>query len=675
MMAGFAFRKNTIFNWDGVRFRVREIPPDADMLIEACDTGEMKLTPLATLLEEYARGRLSACVDEQELRVAKATYGRPLEDLAKPLRDAAKRRLHYVNAIAANGYPTFTKEYLAPLLGAAAEEIQDARIPSVSSVFRWFKSYQRAQKDARALIPRFDLRGSRKKRQSERLLQLLDDAIAEALKASPRANVPNIHARLTAKVEVANRQTVNTEQLRVPSIRTTYRLLLSAEAYEMACLRNGKAAAIRRFRIVRGGVKTTRILERVEIDHTPLDLFLIDERTWLPLGRPTLTMLIDCFSRMPVGYYLSFSPPSTAAVVGAIRHAVLPKTLSSEVIPNLPIENDWPVYGLFEIIVCDNALEFHGVDLEGVAFDLGMTLLFCPKHEPRFKGVVERYLKTINYFFAHQLPGTSMARLHERGDYDPLKHALLTFGEFKQIFEKWLVDVYAASPHRGIETTPRRRWEEGLAVHTPHLPSDLRALQRRIGQTAERKLRRTGLELHGIFYNSDELGLILRRYGEGVTVRVVFDPEDLGEVQVWGPDDTDPIAVRAVDFAFAAGLTLRQNKLIRETAAAAGEEATDRAALQRARESINAVVTELMGSRKLRARSRSAALRGISSAKPENPVVPPSTNASAPLLKARAAKPKAPASPPVKVVVAKEIDGLPPLLTAFDLPRCGGKRS
>ncbi|MEL4419744.1 integrase, partial [Shewanella algae] len=72
-------------------------------------------------------------------------------------------------------------------------------------------------------------------------------------------------------------------------------------------------------------VQTTRILERVEIDHTPLDLFLVDDRTGLPCGRPTLTMCLDHFSKMPLGYHLSFSAPSLGAVIGALRHAVLPK--------------------------------------------------------------------------------------------------------------------------------------------------------------------------------------------------------------------------------------------------------------------------------------------------------------------------------------------------------------
>lgn len=79
-------------------------------------------------------------------------------------------------------------------------------------------------------------------------------------------------------------------------------------------------------------------------------------------------------------------------------------------------------------MVVDNGMEFHGNDLDSVAYDLGIRIQFCPKHQPRFKGVVERYLGTCNRFFAHQLPGTSLSRWHLRGDYDPLKHAVLIIG-------------------------------------------------------------------------------------------------------------------------------------------------------------------------------------------------------------------------------------------------------
>jgi len=426
----------------------------------------------------------------------------------------------------------------------------------------------------------------------------------------------------------------------------------------MATMREGKVAADRRYKIVRSAVQPTSILERVEADHTPLDLFVIDERTWLPTGRPTLTVLIDKFSRFPLGYYLSFAAPSAAAVVGALRHAILPKALSAAALPQLPFEKDWPCYGVPMRLVVDNGLEFHGKDLEGIANDLGMVIEYCPRRTPRFKGAVERFLKTINYFFAHQLPGASFARFHQRGDYDPQEQALITFAELKQILEKWIVDVYAETPHRGIGTTPRARWTEGVTAYTPELPASPAALQLRIGQHARRRLRRTGIELNGLHYSGNGLQTILRRYGEGVEVRLVFDPDDLGVVQVWGPDDDEPMSVRAVDFSYADGLSLRQHDLIRQTVRERGESAVDNAALQRGRAGIAATVETLMVDRKQKARHRAAAIRGISSVQPSGrtpiPAAPAPQRASAP--------PR-----PAKTAVPPKTPSLPKILKAFQM--------
>lgn len=287
--------------------------------------------------------------------------------------------------------------------------------------------------------------------------------------------------------------------------------------------------------------------------------------------------------------------------------------------------------------------------------------MFCPKRQPRFKGAIERYLKTINYHFAHQLPGTSFARFHQRGDYDPQKCALLTLGEFKHLFEKWVVDVYAQTKHSGIGTTPWRRWHEGLAAQEPRLPADLRVLQQRIGLSASRKLRRSGFELHGIRYNDGSLGHILRRYGEGVQIRIVFDPEDLGEVQVWGPDDADPISVQALDLSYAKGLTQRQNELIRQFVREEGASIEDAAALQRARRDIAQSVSELMTSRKQKARHRSAAMRGISSSQPNG-----TTGAiDLPSPSTRQLTQKRPAT---SATASAEIADMPVILPAFRIP-------
>ena len=659
-MAGFAFRKNSTFDWNGVTFRVREIPPNDELLIEAVSTGAMSVVPRAQLLMEFAEGRLGATPAHLAPTANAKVFSRPLDELPEKVRAEATRRLHYLRAIEAEGTPIFTRAYLDPILKRVCTDIGDAAPPSPSTFYRWYRRHLSTGGDTRALIPRFDRRGSRGAKQPDKVMLLLAEATADAFKASPAASGLGIHSRLVAKLNAANQSLPTAEHLMAPSLRTTYRLLKRADAYEMVVLRDGKASADRRFRVVKAGVRTSRILQIVEIDHTPLDLFLIDERTWLPLGRPTLTMLLDKHSRMPLGYYLSYGAPSAAAVVGAMRHAILPKIVGGNALPNLVIDNDWPCYGIPEILVVDNGLEFHGIDLAGIANDMGMTIQFCPKREPRFKGAVERYLKTINYHFAHQLPGTSLARFHLRGDYDPLAHSLITFGEFKQIFEKWLLDIYAATVHRGIGTTPRALWSQGLAVCTPELPESTALLQRRFGQNTARRVRKSGFELNGIRYSDETLLPVLRRYGEGVQVRVVFDPEDLGTVQVWGPDDTDPVPVRAVDYEYAKGLTVRQNDLIRQLVREAGEEAQDLQAVHRARQALVTEVEALMTSRKLKARQRSAAIRGISSSKPEQPEA--LVASSAPKNEAKPSNARAEVAAEVKSPIP-----LPAILEAFEM--------
>jgi putative transposase len=528
----------------------------------------------------------------------------------------ANRRHHYLQALYAEGPPKFTREYLGPIISNAAKAANDTSPPSSITVYRWHRRYQRA-KDARALIPRYDRRGARHSKQSDIVLNLVAEAVTDAFRASPLATGADIHSRVITKINRENQSRIGSERLKVPALRTTYRLLGRASSYELCALREGKAAADRRFRIIKAGVQTTRILERVEVDHTPLDLFLLDDETWLPHGRPILTMAIDHFSRMPLGYYLSFGAPSAAAVVGALRHAVLHKTPAQSIPALVHAENKWLCYGIPEALIVDNGLEFLGATLESIAMDLRIRIEFCPARQPRFKGVVERFLKTINYHFAHQLPGTSFARFYQRGDYDPEKHALLTLAEFNQIFEKWILDVYAQRIHRGIGTTPMQKWKEGIKLHEPELPANRDLLLRRIGQITERKLRADGIELKGFRYNGDELSSILRAYGAGVSVRVAYDPEDLGEIQVWGPDDEDPVSVRALNYELAKGLTVRQNALIRELAREANKGICNEAAVQRAREELVEAVEKLANSRAQKSRQRSGAIRGLSSTKPE----------------------------------------------------------
>ena len=615
-MQRFCLRKNLAFSWNGVAHRVERLQHNGEALIERIRDGVLLLVAKEQLLKDYASGAIAVTPPTESVRTALEKFSRPLDELPEQVRAEAKRRWSYVQEFMKSLSPQTTADFLAPLIQQVAAHIGDNAPPSPTTLYRWYLRY-RVSRDTRSLLPRFDRRGPKTSRQDQIILDLVSGAAAEAFKASPLATMSAIYTRFVAKVADLNRRTLHAAPVHLPSERTVYRLLAKRHVFELSTLREGSRLANNRFRLAGAGERSTDILERVEIDHTPLDLFLIDERTWLPLGRPTLTVVQDHFSRMPLGYYLSFGGPSVAAVMGALRHAILPKIPVTQTLPQLPVNSAWPCFGVPDVIVMDNGLEFLSQDLESVAFDLGIQLIFCPKREPWFKGRIERYLKTINYFFAHQLPGTSFSRYHQRGDYDPLKHALITLGEFKHIFEKWLLDIYAQSLHKGIATTPRAKWDEGALRREPTLPAEVQMINRRIGHVTERSLRRDGIRLDGVRYNGEAANQILRAYGVGVKVRVVSDAEDLGDIEIWGPESQTPVSVPAVHYAYAKGLTKLQNECVQTQLREKGRAAVDIDTLQQAKYAIAQSVQSLMLSRKQRDRRKAAAIRGMSSNHPQ----------------------------------------------------------
>ena len=60
---------------------------------------------------------------------------------------------------------------------------------------------------------------------------------------------------------------------------------------------------------VPGTLSTARPLEIVQIDHTKADIFVVDEKSRKPIGRPWLTLAMDVFSRMVTGFYLMTCSP------------------------------------------------------------------------------------------------------------------------------------------------------------------------------------------------------------------------------------------------------------------------------------------------------------------------------------------------------------------------------
>lgn len=139
-----------------------------------------------------------------------------------------------------------------------------------------------------------------------------------------------------------------------PSWRTVKARLREIDARTRA-QRRGDKLIMAATKAVPGKYRASRPLEIVQVDHTKVDVIVVDEETRKPIGRPWLTLAMDVFSRMVTGFYLTMDPPSRLSISLCLLHAVYDKTAW---LKDRMIEEDWPSAGLPETIHVDNGADF-----------------------------------------------------------------------------------------------------------------------------------------------------------------------------------------------------------------------------------------------------------------------------------------------------------------------------
>ena len=109
--------------------------------------------------------------------------------------------------------------------------------------------------------------------------------------------------------------------LKSPHRRTIERRLGDLDLRHRA-QRRGETRTVKATTAVPGTLSTSRPLEIVQIDHTKADIFVVDEETREPIGRPWLTLAMDVFSRMVTGFYLTMDAPSRLSTSLCLLHSV-----------------------------------------------------------------------------------------------------------------------------------------------------------------------------------------------------------------------------------------------------------------------------------------------------------------------------------------------------------------
>lgn len=563
------FRQDQILQVASDYCRVVEVT-DSGVMLRSAKHGKLREESEAALLALYAKGELvftnlDALPAEIGEQLSPPRPGRSLDDYSEPLRKEAYLRWKYLSALCPGDVLVCPKAQLPEHLERLAKELNPGGdAPSVQSFYRWRRRYRVSGGDIRSLVSRTDLRGQRPKADyPERLIEIINDGIQRVYLNRQAETKVALRDWIHAEIKRENLKRPKEEALPLVTMKVIQRILNQHDQYVILKRRYGDRIARQRLAMFSRGPQCARVLQRVEVDNSPLDIVVIDEVTRLVLGRPWITAMVDRYSRMLIGFHISFRRPSLESVLRCLKHALLPKSYLKEKFP--AIKQEWPCFGRIEQLVCDNGLEFHDRDLEAACADLGIHLIYCEPRAPFLKGVIERFLKTLNYSLTHGLPGTTFAKYDKRGDYKTEANAVLTLEELNEVLHRWIVDIYAQEFHRGIDGAPLTRWKEGVREHPPTLVPDPNQLRVYLSSVETRQLDKDGVQLKGLNYSAPELALI-RGTRKSVKVTVRYDPDDLGTIHVLDPFRNEYVEVPCTQFEYATGLRIEQHELIRKRA-------------------------------------------------------------------------------------------------------------
>lgn len=499
-------------------------------------------------------------IDEQSLanmgNVIYLVTPRDLSTYPSKIQEIAKRRLHYLQGINPEQTPYNPKvwsEYIREL----AEEIGDMDPPCPSTVSAWWRRYRQT----RSILKLIPWNRPASIHQHKPSYAIFEEVIAEVYLTDNKLPQLAVYERIKVRVRGINQVLPAHEQMKCPGRTTVYRWLDELQQDLVDLAREGAEASRMKYRAAIGVVKAKAILERIEIDHTPLDIIIIDLVTGLELGRPWITLAIDKHSRMVVGFYISIGAPSANSLLQCLRRSILPK---DDLLAQYPdIKNIWPAYGIPELVAVDNGPDLHSLGFKQGCLELAIKVLFCGSKMSYQKGGIERFIRTMSSGLIHSLPGTTFSNPEQRGDYASEKQACLDMQTLTHLITKWIVDVYNVTPHRGINGRPLDRWQESAQTTPIALPVNPQQLELIAGIPAQRTLFHYGIEFEGLHYNDHIVQLIRRRTGKNTPVDIKYYEDDVGHIHVLDPDSKVYLRVPARDMEYAAGLTREMHRTIR----------------------------------------------------------------------------------------------------------------
>lgn len=398
--------------------------------------------------------------------------------------------------------------------------------------------------------------------------------------------------------------------LPAPSRGAVERRLDARSPAQVVARRHGRKAARDRCMPAVGSLDAAWPMSLIQIDHTLVDVIVVDTETRAPIQRPWLTVAIDVCTRCVAGFHLSLEPPSATSVALCISHAALSK---ESWLAERSVEAEWPVRGIPERLHLDNAKEFRSEALRRGCEQYGIAIDHRPVRTPHYGGHIERLIGTM-MGKVHLLPGTTFSNVQAKGDLDPDKSAAMTLDEVERWLGHAIAGVYHRELHRGLGVTPLEAWRRGiigddkvLGRGEPTAVTDPRRFLIDFLPMERRLVRRDGVALNSIRYWADVLTTWI---GHPEPMIMRYDPRDLSRIYLLGPDGTYyDLSYRDLG---RPPISLWEHRLALKRLREEGRALVDEAAIFRAIETMRSIADEAVRASKTARRQRERRLRLVS---------------------------------------------------------------
>ncbi len=460
-------------------------------------------------------------------------------------------------------------DIILPLLDCSIKEIKSREIIYEgktipwSTAYRWILKYKDVKGDIRSLLPQSHLAGRKMKTEhpiADNLWQFGKNQYLQRERKSIQHAYDMMKAYSSAQKQIKH----------CMSYPTFHRRIQALEPKEVAQHRSGKRNAEKDYELTESEFPHGDFpLQSVQIDHTPLDVLVVDAEHRQVTERPYLTIAFDSHTRCVLGYHITYNKPSRLSIALTLLNCIQEKMDSidkiSQQFPSLDEDtkqliqaSDWTqVYGLPYTLHMDNGSDFRSNDIELFGARYKMHLHYRAVKKPQHGAYVERVLGTLNQRL-HSIAGTTFSNSAVKRDYPSEKKAIYTIEEIEA---RVLIEIlrYHEDYHNGIQMPPIKKWNQAFAFKDRE-----GAISKNLGQidpnlfhldilpSENRSVQKHGVQLFNLQYADPRIQQYVgkrsgsnRKNPQSFLIR--YDPRDIREVYFFDPNLNGYIELKCHD--------------------------------------------------------------------------------------------------------------------------------